>query len=192
MELCVSMTERAVDERTIAACREGDREAFRRLYDAHQSQVYSTALYFMHGDSATAEDITQEVFLKLFFRIGQFRSESGFSTWLHRLVVNCCLDELRRRERFVADSLECDGASRDLTGDPLQFETANEVKLAVASLSPKLRITVLLKHFQDLSYEEIARTLGCSTGTVASRLNRGHKILARKLAHLKDALISGG
>ena len=73
----------------------------------------------------------------------------------------------------------------------LQRQMADEVKTAVAGLKPKLRIAVLLKYFDDLSYQEIASVLGCSIGTVASRLNRGHKLLARKLAHFRNACTAG-
>ena len=73
----------------------------------------------------------------------------------------------------------------------LQREMADGVKSAVAELKPKLRIAILLKYFDDLSYQEIARVLGCSMGTVASRLNRGHRLLARKLAHFRNAMTAG-
>ena len=73
----------------------------------------------------------------------------------------------------------------------LQREMAEGVKSAVAQLKPKLRIAILLKYFDDLSYQEIASVLGCSVGTVASRLNRGHTLLARKLAHLRHAMTAG-
>jgi RNA polymerase sigma-70 factor (ECF subfamily) len=186
------MNDVLVDSGVIAACQEGDREAFRRLYDAFQSQVYSTAVYFMSGNTAAAEDITQDVFVRLFSRIRQFRNESAFSTWLHRMVVNACLDELRKRKRIV-DGAEverntCSGP--DFDDQITRTETVEEVQKALAGLSPKLRAPVLMKYFHDLSYEEMARALECSPGTVASRLNRGHKALAQKLAHMRDVLVS--
>ena len=72
-----------------------------------------------------------------------------------------------------------------------QREIADSVKEAIAGLKPKLRIAILLKYFEDLSYDEMAQVLGCSKGTVASRLNRGHKMLARQLAHLRSEMVSG-
>ena len=80
----------------IAACRRGDREAFRVLYEAYKDRVYSMTLYFFHGDAATAADVTQQVFLKLLQSIAQFRGDSDFSTWLYRFVVNACVDRTRR------------------------------------------------------------------------------------------------
>jgi len=90
----------------IEACRRGDREAFCALYEAHKDKVYSIALYFFHGDPAAASDATQQVFLKLITNIKSFRGDSEFSTWLHRLVVNTCLDGSRKSK------------SRERSGDP--------------------------------------------------------------------------
>ena len=81
---------------TIEACRRGDRDAFRLLYEAYKDKGYSMALYFFHGDEATAADVTQQVFLKLLNSIGQFGGDSGFSTWLYRFVANACIDRTRR------------------------------------------------------------------------------------------------
>ena len=196
MGLCAAMNETACEAAVIAACQAGDRAAFRRLYDTFQSQVYSTALYFMGGNAASAEDITQDVFVKLFSRIRQFRNEAAFSTWLHRLVVNACMDELRKGKRFVEDPMSergGDGAAEGRFDDELErTETIEAVQSALAGLSPKLRTAISMKYFQDLSYEEMAAALNCSMGTVASRLSRGHKILAGKLAHLKEPPASGG
>jgi RNA polymerase sigma-70 factor (ECF subfamily) len=150
--------------------------------------VYSIALYFFHGDPAAAGDATQQVFLKLITNIGSFRGNSEFSTWLHRLVVNTCLDGSRRnksRERF-GEPLElariADPASQD--EDLARRQVAGRVQAALSSLPPKLRMPILLRYFEDLSYAEMAQTLQCSAGTVASRLNQGHKLLAEKLAKL--------
>jgi len=196
MELCLAMNDTAVDGRVIAACQEGDRDAFRRLYDAYQSQVYSTALYFMSGNTAAAEDITQDVFVKLFSRIRQFRNEAAFSTWLHRMVVNACMDELRKKKRIVDgpefEQFETADGGPGFDEELMRSETVAEVQQALEGLSPKLRMPILMKYFQDLSYDEMAKSLDCSMGTIASRLNRGHKILAKKLAHLKDALVPEG
>ena len=169
----------------VEACRGGDRVAFRELYDVYKDRVYSIALYFFHGDRTAASDVTQQVFLKLLAGIGQFRGEAVFSTWLYRLVVNVCLDEARaRRPRAAArEQLRLRavvGAGSQESGYA-QAELAESVRAAVASLPPKFRIAVLLRYFDDLSYEEMARALRCSMGTVASRLSRGHKMLAERL-----------
>ena len=186
----VSQQEPAVSLATIEACRRGDRDAFRLLYEAYKDKVYSIALHFFHGDTATAADITQQVFLKLMGNIQQFRGESGLSTWLYRFVVNACVDRTRAPgaraamadpavldELPAADSPEADFASAQL---------ASSVQTAVSTLAPTLRIAILLRYFDDLSYAEMATVLKCSIGTVASRLSRGHEILAQTLAPLRE------
>lgn len=195
MERNATMNGGKMDGRLIRACQDGDREAFRLLFEAYKDKVFSMALYFFHGDEATAEDITQEVFLRLFTKLGQFRNESEFNTWLYRLVSNACIDELRKRKRFVpmAEVGEMEDVSERKVGTEafLRHEMLSSIQTALDGLKPELRMTVLLRYFEDLSYEEMATALGCSKGTVASRLNRSHKLLAKKLAHLRDSLFPG-
>ena len=192
MELTAVSDERPVDARVVESCQQGDREAFRLLFETHKDKVYSIALYFFGGDAALAADITQQVFLKLFTRIGQFRHQSEFTTWLYRLTTHTCIDEQRRRRRFsqFPETLDATQATAHSTLPAaearfMRLEIADSVREAIASLKPKLRIAILLKYFEELSYEEIACVLDCSKGTVASRLNRGHSILARRLGHLR-------
>jgi RNA polymerase sigma-70 factor (ECF subfamily) len=192
MEQFAVMTEERGSAQLIESCQRGDREAFRALFENYKDRVYSVALYFFGGDEALAADITQQVFLKLFTRITQFRRESEFTTWLYRLTTNACIDERRQRRRFhqlgeVAPSLlpRARGVAEERL---MRLETSDAVREAVAALKPKLRIAILLKYFDELSYAEMADALGCSTGTVASRLNRGHKILARRLGHLRGTV----
>ena len=127
--------------------------------------------------------------MKLMTRIGQFRGSSEFTTWLHRLVVNCCLDERRKQRRFVPlAEFGLTKTSRRQISQATTYarrELAGQVQAAIADLKPKLRWPILLKYVEGLSYEEIAAVLGCSKGTVASRLNRGHKALAKRLGHLR-------
>jgi len=176
----------------IPACQRGDREAFRQLYEAYKDRVYSIAFHFFKGDETLAKDITQQVFLKLIDRMGQFRNDAEFATWLYRLVTNACIDEQRRRDRLVlfGEAVEVDNmAVESSQAEPyMRIEIADAVHAAIATLKPKLRMAILLKYFDELSYEEMAKVLACSQGTVASRLNRAYKILGRKLAHLRDAL----
>jgi len=192
--MAVVTSERAMTEDLLAACRRGDPGATRALYEAHKDRVYSVAIHFFKGDAATAADVTQQVFIKVFARLDQFRQESEFTTWLHRVTANACIDEQRRTRSVLpleglaasAPELRTEGAH---DAGLLRDELAEQVKAAVASLSPKLRIAVLLRYFDDRPYEEIAAALGCSPGTVASRLNRAHQALARRLAHLRDQVL---
>jgi RNA polymerase sigma-70 factor (ECF subfamily) len=189
------MTKRIIDDRTIEACQRGDVDAFRLLFEAHKDRVYSIALCFFDGDEATAKDITQDVFLKLMNAISQFENRSLFTTWLHRLVTNACLDRKRALRRFLpfGDSGEQELRDSRISHEDrlIQREIEASVRKVIAGMKPKLRITILLKYFEDLSYDEIAAAMSCSTGTVASRLNRAHRILARKLSHLRTAFAVG-
>jgi RNA polymerase sigma-70 factor (ECF subfamily) len=172
----------------ISACQRGDRNAYHELFQSYKDRAYSIALRFS-GDPATAMDITQETFLKLLSHMGDFRGESKFDTWLYRMVANCCLDHQRRRARwvpFLESMLEVWTAPRENALDHLmEAEFAGEVQSSVAKLPPDQRMVVVLRYTEVLSYDEIAEVLGCSPGTVASRLNRAHKTLERRLRHLK-------
>jgi RNA polymerase sigma-70 factor, ECF subfamily len=202
MELRAVIDERPeAGTRVVESCQQGDREAFRLLFETHKDKVYSIALYFFGGDEALAGDITQQVFLKLFTRISQFRHQSEFTTWLYRLTTNTCIDEQRKRRRFspLPDALAATGGAHNDGGAGvpaaearfMRREMADSVRDAILTLKPKLRIAILLKYFEELSYEEIAAVLNCSKGTVASRLNRGHRILAQRLGHLRAGVLSG-
>lgn len=193
VERLALMSEFESEARLIEACQQGDRAAFHTLFETYKDKVYSIALHFS-GDEASARDVTQQVFLKLFTAISKFRHDSEFTTWLYRIVANACIDEQRKRRRLVpfAEGVEVSDmkARGSQEQNYMRRQMAESVRTAISALSPKLRLPILLKYVEGLSYEEIAEALGCSKGTVASRLNRGHKILARKLSHLRDAVIS--
>ena len=185
--------DREIGDDILEACRRGDREAFRALYDAYKDKTYSIALYYFHGDETAASDVTQQVFLKLFTSIRQFRGESGFSTWLYRLVVNTCTDAARRFDsRAVAmdrPALEALSERAAPTCSPedaaAHKQRAASVQSAVSALPERFRLAILLRYFEGLSYEEMAKALNCSMGTVASRLSRGHRLLAAALSALR-------
>jgi RNA polymerase sigma-70 factor (ECF subfamily) len=173
----------------IAACQRGDRDAFRDLFEAYQDKVYSIALRYS-GDRAVALDIAQEIFLKLLSNIHEFHGNAGFETWLYRVVVNCCLDHRRRSRRigvFLENLLHGFTAPRQsVLQDLMRVEMQEQVQRGIAGLSADQRIAVALRYTEGLSYEQIAEILDCSPGTVASRLNRAHKVLERRLAHLRE------
>jgi RNA polymerase sigma-70 factor (ECF subfamily) len=183
--MVTGLSDREISADIIESCRRGDREAFRALYEAYKDKVYSIALYFFHGDEAAAGDMTQQVFLKLIRGIAQFRGESGFSTWLYRLVVNACMDGARRAKprELAADPAAVDALAvpDSQEHDFAREQTARSVRAALSALPVKFRLPILLRYFEDLSYGEMAAAMNCSMGTVASRLNRGHKMLARIL-----------
>jgi len=193
MENRAVMAQQLIDGNVIEACQQGDREAFQLLFETYKDRVFSIAVYSVGGDRAVADDVTQQIFLKLFTAIRQFRGDSEFTTWLYRLVVNACLDERRRSKRWLP--WEEDVAMPN-TGDRkpqekqfARLEITEAVQAAIAELKPKFRLPILLKYIEGLSYEEIATVMGCSKGTVASRLNRGHSQLAQRLAHLNHPAV---
>ena len=172
----------------IVACQDGDREAFSMLFAQHKDKVYSIALHFS-GNEATAHDIAQQVFLKLMTNIQQFNFQAEFSTWLYRMVANTCFDEQRRWRKFLpfGDEVEIRQlqSRENIEANYSRVELSGAVQAAIAKLKPKLRMPILLKYIEGMSYEEIAQVLDCSMGTVASRLNRSHKALAEKLSYLR-------
>lgn len=188
MEQRAVMAEPTIDERVIEACQRGDREAFRELFEAYKDKVFSIAVYSFGGDRTAASDVSQQIFLKLITSIRQFRGDSAFTTWLYRMVVNACTDEQRKRSRLLQFTEVPLVRSEDRRPQEQQFaklEVSTQVQAAINQLTPKLRMPILLKYGEGLSYEEIAEVLECSIGTVSSRLNRGHQSLATKLSHLR-------
>lgn len=191
------MAQQLIDGRVIEACRNGDRDAFQLLFETYKDKVFSLAVYTVGGDRAIADDVTQQIFLKLFTAIRQFRGDSEFTTWLYRLVVNACIDERRRRKRWLpwgeteAVAMKNPGEKKPQEKQFARLEVAEAVREAIAELKPNFRLPILLKYIEGLSYEEIASVMGCSKGTVASRLNRGHSQLAKRLTHLNNPALWG-
>lgn len=197
MERRAAMAEQLINGQVIEACQQGDRDAFQCLFEAYKDKVFSIAVYSSGGDRTLAEDVTQQIFLKLFTAIRQFRGDSEFTTWLYRLVVNACLDERRRRRRWLPWETGTTVAMNNVSDKKPQerlyarLEVTEAVRVAIGELKPKFRLPILLKYVEGLSYEEIADVMGCSKGTVASRLNRGHSQLAKRLSHLNNPALWG-
>ncbi len=185
---------RKLDAALLDGCRRRDREAFRVLYEAYKDRVYSIAFHYC-GEETAARDVAQDVFVKLYAVLPQFRGDSDFNTWLYRLVANACMDEHRKRRRWLPleeEALLKPSPAESQEQSAMRSELAASVGAAVGELDPRFRLPVLLRYLQGLSYDQIAGALGCSKGTVASRLNRAHKLLARRLGHLRGQLASGG
>jgi RNA polymerase sigma-70 factor (ECF subfamily) len=170
------------------------RRALSALYARHAAAVLNVA-WRVSGDWATAEDVTQEVFLTLPQRVGTFRGDATLSSWLYRIAINRAIDLKRREARRPAVRLgavpdEALEGARTPLGEraappepPEASPTERLVRDALAALSPKLRAIAVLRYVEGLSYEQLAEVLGCSIGTVKSRLNRAHAALAQRLGH---------
>ena len=172
----------------IAACRRGESEAFRDLFERYKDRVYSIALRYS-GDAGAAEDIAQDTFLKLFSAIVNFRGDSSFESWLYRLIVNSCFDHRRKSRRFLPllgemfDLMRSPGASA--LDAAMEAQIGSHLHALVEALPSEQRMVVVLRYTEGLSYDEIGAAMGCSAGTVASRLNRVHKLLGRRMARLQ-------
>jgi RNA polymerase sigma-70 factor (ECF subfamily) len=192
MENVAFLTNTKPDNDLIAGVQLGNRDAMQDLFVAHQRRVFSIALNYFGGDHSKADDVVQQVFLKLFTSMN-FRGESALTTWLYRLTVNACIDESRKSRRWFGLTAWFSGdgepSARFSLDDAIRIgELASEVQAAIATLKPNYRLPIVLKYVEELSYQQIADVLGCSIGTVSSRINRGHKLLAEKLGHLKGEI----
>jgi len=177
-------------EALIEGCRRGQPEAFRALFEIYKDRIYSVALRYS-GDATLAEDIAQETFVKLFSTIGSFRGDAKFESWLYRLVVNSCFDHKRKTRRLMPlfDGLRCllRTSSASALEEIVRHETSLQLQSAISGLAAEQRMMIVLRYTQGLSYEEIAEVMGCSPGTVGSRLNRLHKLLESRLARMAQA-----
>ena len=172
----------------------GDAEAFSGLYGLHKRRVYSLCLR-MTGNTAEAEDLTQEAFLQLYRKIATFRGESAFSTWLHRLAVNVVLMHLRKKglpEISLDEALEPqheDGPKKDIGArDNVLAGSIDRVNLerAIESLPPGYRIIFVLHDVEGYEHNEIAEMMGCSIGNSKSQLHKARMKL-RDLLKLSRA-----
>lgn len=168
--------DRDADARLVAAAREGDGEAFERLVRGHIDDVYGHALRFF-GEPQAAEDVTQEVFLKVFRTLDSFDGRSAFSTWLFRVTRNMCVDQFRagRRRPVPVDPLDAVSGEAADFADEAALRTALE--RAVASLPPEDRDAFNAIGLFGLSYAEAADVLGAPVGTVKSRVFRARRTL---------------
>jgi RNA polymerase sigma-70 factor (ECF subfamily) len=149
----------------------GDEEAFRHLYRCHVGRVRGV-IYQMTGEGESLDDLTQEVFVKVFRALGNFRGDASFSTWLFRIAVNCCQDARRRRRcRPSAFSLDEGLPLPSNQEDTLRRLDREElVAQALQALKEEHRVVVVLHDLQDRPQEEIARVLNLPVGTIKSRL----------------------
>ena len=178
------------DEALLVRVADGDPAAVRALVGRKLPRLLGLAQRML-GDGMEAEDVAQEAFLRVWRQAPKWRpGQARFDTWLYRLVVNICLDHRRRRRNLLPileDLVDVVRPSREtVLGDMLQAEAHDKVREIVSRLAPEHRMVVVLRYTEGLSYEEIAEILGCSRGTVASRLNRAHKILARRLTKFRN------
>jgi RNA polymerase sigma-70 factor, ECF subfamily len=165
----------------IGRAQQGDAEAFQALYEKHRRRVYSLCLR-MTANTAEAEDLTQEAFLQLFRKIGTFRGESAFSTWLHRLSVNVVLMHLRKKslpsvslEETTQGGGDEDSPKKDFGAEDLALTGSIDrlqLQKAVEDLPPGYRTIFVLHDVEGYEHNEIAEIVGCSIGNSKSQLHK--------------------
>jgi RNA polymerase sigma-70 factor (ECF subfamily) len=177
-EVSVKASQRFEDLELARRSQAGDTEAFGELVTKYRAKIF-TMVYRMVCNENDAWDLAQEGFLKAWRSIQQFQGRSSFYTWLYSLTVNLTIDSLRRKGRRV--EVELDGAIPSSLPSPRANYHRNEIRqhinAALAQLSPEHRAVIVLKEIEDLQYQEIAKILNLSIGTVMSRLFYGRKQL---------------
>ena len=186
------------DATTVALARDGDAEAFRSLVDRHGRAVYRLA-HRMTGNAQDAEDVVQDTFLKAYRQLGRFESRANFSTWLHRIAVNCSIDLIRSRRHQeaghdAADLEALDGAhGSDERVDPsperlmLSSEVQERVGRAMETLTHMERAAFVLRHFEGQSIEEISRALGLKANAAKHSIFRA----VRKMRLALEPFVEG-
>lgn len=172
------------DEQLVRACVAGDRQAFDRLVERHQRQVYGICYRFV-GNHADASELAQDAFVRAYRALSTFEEAARFTTWLYRIAVNVCLNRLALK-RPVHQTLESVPALRDVGERPdarlLREERATRVRDAIARLPEKQRATVILRIYHDLPHERIAAILGSSVGAAKANLFHALANLRRQLS----------
>jgi len=186
----------ATDFALVKLARRGNLKAFEELVARHRDKIYARAVSMVRNED-DAIDLSQEAWVKGWQRLKQFQGESSFATWMTRIVINLCLDQLRRQKRHRVESIqemddESGGAERQMpvvTVNPTErlerSELRNVIDAALGKLSAEHRTVLVLHEFEEMEYKEIAKTVGCSIGTVMSRLFYARRKMAALLAELK-------
>lgn len=178
----------AADFELTRAAAKGDMKAFEEIYLRHHRRVFSLCQRMLQNPSE-AEDLTQEVFLQLYRKIGSFRGDSAFTTWLHRLTINQVLMHFRKRSvKFEKTTEEGETPVQTLPGteNPKKMPIVDKIALetAIAELAPGYRIVFVLHDVEGYEHEEVARILGCAVGTSKSQLSKA-RLKLRKLLKKK-------
>jgi RNA polymerase sigma-70 factor (ECF subfamily) len=184
------------DEKLVKLSQKGNMQAFEELVARHRDKIYARAFSMMRNEEE-AVDLSQEAWVKAWQRLAQFQGDSSFVTWMTRIVINLCLDQLRKNKRQRAESIEhldeeLGGVERQMpvvTTNPTEglerAELRKRIDEALAKLSHEHRTVLILHEFEDLEYKEIAKRMQCSIGTVMSRLFYARRKMAALLAGLK-------
>lgn len=173
------------DEDLVRRFRAGETDAFTALVQRHQQRVYSVCMRVL-GDADAAADVSQDTFLTVLRKIDGFRGEAAFTTWLHRVAVNACYDELRRKRRRPMLHVAADGDREHEPGPPVadhadEVAGARDSAAALALVPEEFRVALVLADVHDMAYQQIAQVLEVPIGTVKSRVHRGRLALGKAM-----------
>jgi RNA polymerase sigma-70 factor, ECF subfamily len=189
----------AEDKELVRASQRGDTSAFEELVRRHSDKAYARALSMLRNEEE-AVDVSQEAWVKAWQRLKQFHGDSSFLTWMTRIVINLCLDQLRKQKRQRAESIEfldeeLGGVERQMpvvTINPTEGLERSELRAridkAMGQLTDKHRTVLVLHEFEGLEYKEIAKRMKCSIGTVMSRLFYARRKMAVLMASWKKEM----
>lgn len=184
------------DDKLVKAAQRGDMPAFEELVARHRDKIYARAFSMMRSEE-DAVDLSQEAWVKGWQRLKQFQGDSSFVTWMTRIVINLCLDLLRKQKRQRAESVELleeesGGVERQMpivvtnpTEGLERHELRQRIDKALGQLSYEHRTVLVLHEFEELEYKEIAKRMECSIGTVMSRLFYARRKMANLMASYK-------
>ncbi|MEK3725493.1 RNA polymerase sigma factor [Paenibacillus sp. FSL H8-0034] len=183
--------EQSTDEQLVDQIRQGDEEAYRLLIERHKGYIY-TLVYRMVEHRETAEDLTQDIFIKLYRSLAHFRGDAKFTTWLYRLTTNLVTDYRRaqRRRPYEAILDKMKGWLINRQEEPeamaLQKEERQMVQQLLSELPDKYRLILYLYHYKQLSYQEIAEATQLPLKTIETRLYRGKSLLKQKWQEVRN------
>jgi RNA polymerase sigma-70 factor (ECF subfamily) len=189
-------TSTATDEVLVKAAQKGEMAAFEELVARHRDKIYARAFSMLRNED-DAIDLSQEAWVKGWQRLHQFQGDASFATWMTRIVINLCLDQLRKQKRIKNESIdemneETGGVERQMpviTPNPTEglerSELRQRIDKALSQLSYEHRTVLVLHEFEELEYKLIAKKMGCSIGTVMSRLFYARRKMAALLAGLR-------
>ncbi|HSB70923.1 MAG TPA: sigma-70 family RNA polymerase sigma factor [Candidatus Methylomirabilis sp.] len=179
------------DRSLVELAKRGDRESFGTLVRRHQDRAFNLA-YQMVRNREDALDVAQEAFAKAFASLQHFKGDASFATWLHRIVVNLAIDSLRRKQRggetsyddtrAAPEEQEVEPSSPDNPAEVLEAKQVRKLLArGIAGLPPAQRAVLVLREIEGMTYEEISRSVGCTLGTVMSRLFYARRRLRQAL-----------
>jgi RNA polymerase sigma-70 factor, ECF subfamily len=190
-------TKNEIDDRILVAkSQQGDKAAFEKLVRLYSKYVYTNA-FFILRDSHDAEDVSQEVFVKVFLSIKNFRGLSSFKTWLRKLTINTCIDKLRIKSKTINKKISLEtleegyevvftDLNHNIERDFFSRETVKEVLSIIVNLDESYRVPLILRDLQDYSYREISILIKKPIGTVKTNIHRARKIIKDKMKYEKE------